>query len=81
MIERDSPIEIDVEPNLFEANPERQRLSASKRRNESRWRGSGRDWATPPELFAALDAEFHFDLDPCATALSAKCSRFWDRAG
>ena len=22
-------------------------------------------WITPPELFAALDAEFHFDFDPC----------------
>jgi hypothetical protein len=22
-------------------------------------------WATPKETYAALDAEFHFDLDPC----------------
>ena len=22
-------------------------------------------WSTPPELFAALNAEFHFDFDPC----------------
>jgi hypothetical protein len=22
-------------------------------------------WITPPELYAALDAEFHFDFDPC----------------
>lgn len=22
-------------------------------------------WLTPPELYAALDAEFHFDFDPC----------------
>jgi len=24
-----------------------------------------RYWRTPPELYAALDAEFHFDFDPC----------------
>lgn len=35
------------------------------------------EWATPPELFAGLDAEFHFDLDPCATADNAKCTRFY----
>jgi hypothetical protein len=22
-------------------------------------------WLTPPELYAQLDAEFHFDFDPC----------------
>ncbi len=24
-----------------------------------------RHWLTPPELYARLDAEFHFDFDPC----------------
>lgn len=35
------------------------------------------DWATPPEVFAALDQEFHFDLDPCADESNHKCDRFF----
>jgi len=31
--------------------------------------GNGKDkkhyWLTPPDLYAQLDAEFHFDFDPC----------------
>lgn len=35
------------------------------------------EWATPKKLFAELDAEFHFDLDPCATPENAKCKNFY----
>lgn len=35
------------------------------------------DWETPQEFFDALDAEFCFTLDPCATAGSAKCPLFY----
>lgn len=39
--------------------------------------GSARsDWATPYKIFAALDREFHFMLDACATLESARCDRF-----
>ena len=34
-------------------------------------------WATPPELFDKLDAEFHFVLDVCALPENAKCARFY----
>lgn len=34
-------------------------------------------WATPPQFFEQLNAEFHFDLDPCATAENAKCADFF----
>lgn len=35
------------------------------------------EWETPDDLFAALDAEFHFDLDVCASADNAKCAEFF----
>jgi phage N-6-adenine-methyltransferase len=38
------------------------------------------EWATPPDFFAALDAEFHFTLDPCASRENAKCRRFFTAA-
>lgn len=50
---------------------------AARSRNNSRYRGSGRHWATPPDLFQKLDSEFRFTLDPCATIKTAKCSRFF----
>lgn len=37
-------------------------------------------WCTPPELFTALDQEFHFDLDPAATDKSAKCAKYYTPA-
>ena len=37
------------------------------------------EWPTPRGLFEALDQEFHFTLDPCATAQNAKCRRFFTR--
>jgi site-specific DNA-methyltransferase (adenine-specific) len=44
------------------------------------WSSATHEWATPPETFAALDAEFGpFDLDPCATAENAKCPRYFDK--
>lgn len=33
------------------------------------------EWATPQKVFDELDAEFHFDLDPCSTHENAKCKR------
>jgi site-specific DNA-methyltransferase (adenine-specific) len=38
------------------------------------------EWATPPEFFAELDREFHFDLDPCSTDDNAKCQRHFTAA-
>ena len=35
------------------------------------------EWATPKDLFAQLDAEFHFDLDPWCTHANAKCEKHY----
>jgi phage N-6-adenine-methyltransferase len=36
------------------------------------------DWQTPDDLYAALDAEFGFTLDPCASdATVAKCATYF----
>lgn len=35
------------------------------------------EWATPRDLFDALNAEFNFTLDPCATPQNAKCKTFY----
>lgn len=37
-------------------------------------------WGTPRWLFEALDREFRFTLDPCATAGNAKCKRYFTQA-
>ena len=38
------------------------------------------EWATPRALFRILDEEFHFDLDPCATAENHTCPRYFTKA-
>lgn len=35
------------------------------------------EWETPQGLFDALDAEFAFKLDVCATACNAKCEKWF----
>lgn len=37
------------------------------------------EWETPREVFEALDAEFHFTLDPCSTHENAKCAKHYTR--
>lgn len=36
-------------------------------------------WATPPDFFRELNAEFGFDLDPCADEENHKCERFFTK--
>lgn len=55
-------------------------LGGMKAKNNGRYNGDGRHWATPPEVFDPLNVEFGFTLDPCATPETAKCSRFYTEA-
>ena len=34
-------------------------------------------WATPQDFFDKLNAEFGFNLDPCALSDNAKCNKFF----
>lgn len=52
-------------------------LGAARTRNNGRYNGNGREWRTPPELFAALNREFAFTLDAAATAENALCPMFF----
>lgn len=36
-------------------------------------------WATPQEFFDELNAEFAFDLDPCADEKNHKCETFFTK--
>ena len=35
------------------------------------------EWSTPEKFFEALDKEFHFDLDPCASHENHKCNKYY----
>ena len=48
-----------------------------KRLNPALFSSVKMDWATPQAFFDALDAEFHFTLDPCASPGNAKCGKFY----
>ena len=55
-------------------------LGGARAKNNGRYNGNGRHWATPPEVFDPLHAEFSFTLDPCAQPHTAKCARFYTEA-
>lgn len=38
------------------------------------------EWATPQDVFDALNDEFHFELDPCATSENRKCEKYFTLA-
>lgn len=55
-------------------------VKGARAKNNGRYNGNGRHWATPPEVFDPLHREFNFTLDPCATPETAKCAKFFTEA-
>ena len=48
-------------------------------KTETLWSSKNENWATPQELYDKLDAEFHFNLDPCADDENHKCDRYFTK--
>lgn len=38
------------------------------------------EWSTPQTLYNKLDAEFHFNLDPCANEENHKCENYYSKS-
>lgn len=47
--------------------------------NEALFSSKTEEWETPQDLFNELDAEFHFDIDVCATPKNAKCRKYFTK--
>lgn len=47
--------------------------------NKGLFTSNSAEWETPQDLFDALNAEFHFTLDPCSTDENAKCSKHYTK--
>lgn len=38
---------------------------------------NGDEWSTPDNIYKQLDAEFRFNLDPCANDINHKCDKYY----
>lgn len=47
--------------------------------NRALFSSATEEWETPKEFFNALDAEFHFTLDPCSTDENTKCAKHYTK--
>lgn len=47
--------------------------------NQGMFSSATDEWATPQEFFDALNAEFGFELDVCATPENAKCPKYFTK--
>jgi phage N-6-adenine-methyltransferase len=47
--------------------------------NRGMYSHASEEWETPRDFFDALNADFHFTLDLCATPANAKCGRYFTK--
>ena len=47
---------------------------------KGKFESARQDWETPIDLFAPIEAEFHFTLDAAASKVNAKARRFFSEA-
>ena len=45
--------------------------------NKGLFSSNSNEWATPTDFYKELDAEFHFNLDPCSAHENAKCEHHY----
>ncbi len=68
-------------PRLYCSAACRQAAARQRQRTKPYFLTGTPEWATPPELFARLDAEHGpFTLDVCATPDNAKCASYFTKA-
>lgn len=53
--------------------------SLAERLRSVHFRSESCEWATPQDFFDALNEEFGFELDVCATSENAKCGKFFTK--
>ena len=47
--------------------------------NNGLFTSNSEEWETPQCFFNMLNDEYHFTLDPCATAENAKCKKYYTK--
>jgi phage N-6-adenine-methyltransferase len=67
----------DGRPRLYCSATCRTAVYRRRRSGSVHFSSASPEWSTPQDVYDALDAEFGFELDVCATAGNAKCDRYF----
>ena len=64
---------------IYKSNSEMEKETRPSRLTKGVFSSTTDLWATPQDFFDELNAEFHFDLDPCANADNHKCELYFTK--